>query len=221
MVEDLQEFRINKPLNMETPKHIIKHKKLVLVCLAIVIVIESLWAVSYIKSTNMIKLPLITQLIQIPKEKIASLSLEPVSLQTQVGSQFEVSVNVDMKDRTVNGIDAVIKYNPQMLEVVDSDNETAGTQAQTGTIFKTLLVNQADPIDGKIVLTGSRISTSQEPIKGTGTFAKISFIAKQAGNTNLEILFDSKKTNLSNVTESKTSKNILTDIENAQITISQ
>lgn len=221
MVEDLQEFRTNNPPNMEAPKHVIKHKKLVLICLATVIFIESLWAVSYIKSTNMIKLPVIPNLIQKPKEKIASLSLAPASLQTQVGQQFEISVNVDMKDRTVNGIDTVIKYDSQMLEVVDSDNETTGTQAQTGTIFKTLLVNQADPIDGKIVLTGSRISTSQEPIKGAGNFAKISFIAKQAGNTSVEILFDSQKTNLSNVTESKTSKNILTDIENAQITISQ
>lgn len=221
MINDLQEFRIKKEENMEVPKHVIKHKKLVLLCLAIVILIESFWAFSYIKSANMIKLPLITQLMEKPKEKIASMSLTPSNIQAKVGENFEISVDVDMLNRTVNGIDAVIKYDPQMLEVVDADNDASGTQVSTGTIFNTLLINSVDPLEGKIFVTGSRISTTDEPVNGVGTIAKISLVSLQAGNTTLEILYDPQKSNLSNVTESKTSKNILTHINNVQITISQ
>lgn len=228
MVEDLQEFHTNQTEKMEQTLEkssligiLRRNSKILLVGLAIIIVLESIWAISYIKSSQTIKLPIVTKLSQKPKEKIASLTLKPQTVQTSIGQSFEISIVADMSNRTVNGIDAVIKYDGQMLELTDNSDELPGIQAVTGDLFQTLLVNSADPVEGKITLTGSRISTTQEPIKGTGTFARITFSPKQAGNTVVEILFDPDKTNLSNITEAKTSKNILTHTSNAQITIAQ
>ncbi len=189
MINDLQEFRLNIPQNNQkvASGFFTKNKKVVLLCLATNIPLQS-------------------------KEKIASMSLTPQIVSSTVGQEFKLDINVDTNNRKINGIDVVLLYDPQMLTAINSN---------TGTLFTTLLVNDIDPVAGKIVITASRISTAEEPVLGIGVLATTTFVPKKGGVSEVTILADPNSTNTSNVTETKTSKNILTHTSNAQITISQ
>lgn len=194
-----------------------RSKKIILVVLAILLVLESLWAISFIKGSK--KITSQTAVPEKPKEKIASITLEPASIETKIGQQFIVKVNVDTNNRTVNGVDAVIDYDPEFLEVVDQDDQTPGVQAKAGDLFNKLLVNDVNPVDGMINLTASIISPDAKPVSGKGTLASITFVPKQEGATRLITIFDYTKTNTSNVMEAKTSKSILTNVSDATIKI--
>lgn len=197
-------------------------KRSIFIVLVVVLILESLWAVSYIQSAKKtINIPLITDTLknQLPKEKIASMSLEPSTIETKVNTEFSVKINIDTNKREVNGIDALISYDPAFLTVSDSNNQTAGVQAENGDLFSSLIINSVDPLKGKINLTASRLSKAVNPVSGTGTLAALTFIAKKTGSTLLTIVFDPEKTNTSNIVEANTSKNILTTVTNAKIEI--
>lgn len=196
-------------------------KKIILIVLAIFLVLESLWAISFIKGTAKTTPTSKTTTPEKPKQKIASITLDPASTETKIGQQFIVKVNVDTNNRTVNGVDAVIDYDPEFLEVVDQDDQTPGVQAKAGDLFDKLLVNDVNPVDGMINLTASIISPDAKPVSGKGTLASITFVPKQEGATRLVTVFDYTKTNTSNVMEAKTSKNILTNVSDATIKISK
>lgn len=204
---------------------IYKYKKYFLPALIVVLVLEGIWAVIYIKSAKITTNPATVRKISPTPvkilEKIGSLSLDPVKIETKVTEQFTVKIIADTNGRELNGIDAQILYDPKMLTVVDSDNQTPGVQAENGELFNSLLINSADPVEGKINLTGSRLSKATKTISGKGTFALISFIAQKAGTTKIKINFDPGKTNTSNMAESGTSKNILTNVSDCEIQISQ
>lgn len=187
-------------------------KKTVLILLAGVLILESVLAIFWVKSTKGIPSLTISQ-VNKPKEHLASLSISPQNIQTKQGDQFTVKVFVDTQGRLVNGIDAIAVYDPKVLEVVD--------QPTSGDLFTSLLVNTVDPTRGQIILTGSRLSKQSQPLAGTGTLANISFVAKTSGTTNITILFDPTTTTTSNVVEAKTSNNILTDVNGATIQISK
>ena len=187
-------------------------KKTVLILLAGVLILESVLAIFWVKSTKRTPSLTVSQ-VKKPKEHLASLSVSPQNIQTREGDQFTVKVFVDTQGRLVNGIDAIVVYDPKVLEVVD--------QPTTGDLFTSLLVNTVDSARGQIILTGSRLSKQSQPLQGTGTLANISFIAKTAGNTNITLLFDPATTTASNIVEASTNNNILTDVNSATIQISK
>lgn len=210
---------IPKP-NFNLQEFFNKNKKIILVVLAILLVLESLWAISFIKGTTKTTTSKTTT-PEKPKQKIASITLDPANSETKVGQELTVKINVDTNNREVNGVDAVIKYDPQFLEVVDSENQTPSIQVQNGGLFDTLLINDVNPVEGTINITASRISPDQKPVSGKGTLALVTFIAKQEGATRLVTVFDYTKTNTSNVMEAKTSNNILTTVSDASVKINK
>lgn len=212
-----QTTQLESQTDMESPpaSFLAKNKKIILLVLALILVVESIWAISFIRSTKKTVQP------GKPRVKIASLSLEPNLTEAVVSQEFTVYVQVDTTSREINGIDSIILYDPEFLEVVDSDNQTPGTQVTPGDLFGNLLVNETDPTVGKIVLTASRLSKNTEASSGKGTVALITFIPKRSGETDLTILFDPERTDTSNVTEAKTSNNILTTVADAKVKISQ
>ncbi len=146
------------------------------------------------------------------KEKIATLWLEPKEVVIKKGTSFELSINVDTNDRMVNGIDAMIGYDPQFFDVLG--------KAENGDLFENLLINDVNQL-GRINLTASRLSKDEAPILGKGILAKIKLMAKKKGQPTVSFIFDPQKTNTSNVIESVTSKNILTHVENSNVKIEE
>lgn len=206
--------KITQPL-VFLGKLLLKKKTTVLVLFLLLLVVESVWAISFIRKNQRTFTPGTVVI----KEQLASLTLDPQTLTTKMGDQFTVKVMVDTKERLVNGVDAQITYDPSLLTVVDQDTAVAGVQAGGGDIFTSLIINDIDPLKGKITLTASRLSREGQPFSGVGMLASLTFTVKAKGTTNLTFIFDSTKTNTSNVTESKTSSNILTTVNNATIQI--
>lgn len=138
------------------------------------------------------------------------MSVDPSEVTVTVESQFTSSISVDLAGREVNGMDAIIKYDPQLLEVLES---------ASGDLFENLLVNEIDTENGTISITASRLSKDSPPISVNGILSVITFQALQPGITTVDIVFDPQTTSTSNVTEAGTSDNILTTVHNAQVTI--
>lgn len=205
----------NKSGSFDLKTFIVNNKKVLLIVLGVILVLEVIWASSFIKSSKKVQtttqMPTATSTISLPKEKIASLSLEPATTSIKIGEQVSLSINVDTNGRSVDGIDTVLTYDPLYLEAV--------VPVANGDLFNSLLVNDVDAQNGKITLTGSRISLSSNPVTSQGTFATLTFTARKEGKTEVKFIFDPTKTNTSNVTESKTSSNILTTTNDATIQI--
>lgn len=185
-----------------------RKKTVIFILLAIILVVEAVWAFRFLSSQGKGPIESITSVI--PQETIATMSIDPSQVTVAVGSQFTSSISVDVARREVNGMDAVIKYDSQFLEVVESAN---------GDLFENLLVNEIDSDNGTISITASRLSPETPPININGILAVINFQALTAGSTQIEIVFDPNQTSNSNVTEAVTSDNILTTVSNAQVTI--
>lgn len=185
-----------------------RKRTLILIVLAMILVIEAVWAFRFLSSQGKGPIESITSVI--PPETIATMSIDPSEVTVSQGSQFTSSISVDLGGREVNGMDAIIKYDPQFLEVVESTN---------GDLFENLLVNEIDSENSTISITASRLSPETPPININGILAVINFQAISPGNTQIEIIFDKNQTNTSNVTEAVTSDNILTTVSNAQVTI--
>lgn len=193
------------------------NKKKVFIILIIIILLELLWVISFIvlsKNTNSI-IPVKLK----AKEEIASFSFALDSKAIIRGTPFKTEIILNTKDRQVNGVDALILYDPQMLTVVDSIETVPAIQVANGDLFPSLLVNHVDQETGRITLTASRLNKQTSPVTGLGTLAIITFTAQQVGNTTLSFLFDDAQTNTSNVIEAETSKNILTHVQDVQIEI--
>ena len=193
-----------------------RKKTIILIVLAIFLVIESIWAFNFLSSRSDREN---TQIRLIPEQSIASLTLNPQNVSIGVGEQFTTVVSANLGGREVNGIDAVINYDPQLIEVIDSDILTPGIQIANGDLFSTLLFNEIDVETGTITITASRISPGIPPLTVNGILAAITFQALSPGQAEIQFEFDPTTTSTSNVTEAKTSENILTTVSNATITI--
>lgn len=212
---------IYNPIEPQTEEHVggffTKKRSLILIVLALILVIEAIWAFRFLSSQGKNPIENITSIV--PKENIARLSIEPQSVTTTVGEQFTVSVSADLAGREINGLDAIIQYDPTYLEVVDSNLETDGIQVENGDMFDSLLYNNVDNQAGIISVTASRISPETPPVSVNGILSVISFQALKQGNTKIEFVFDPTTTSTSNVTEAKTSENILTTVSNADVIV--
>lgn len=196
-----------------------RKKTIILIVLGVILAIEALWAFNVLSSKKSPGTTTLSLIPELPSKQIAVLSVEPIAVNTLVGEQFTQVISVDLGEREVNGIDAVILFDPNLLQVVDSDVETPGIQTANGDLFPSLLFNDVDNQEGVVTITASRISPETPVLSVNGILAAITFEAINPGETSIEIVSDTSSTSTSNVTEAKTSENILTTVVNATITI--
>ncbi len=221
----MEEYIANEAI-LTKQNFLIKHKRNILFGLILVFVIETFVTIFYLKSLTAlngtpkeITPTAAVSTKQPPKEKIATLSIQPSQVTTKANQEFSVIVFVEPNGRFINGADAVILFNPEHLSVIDEDATSEGIQVSPGNLFNSLVVNSVNQEQGKIVLTASRLSKSIDPANESATLAKIRFLSLKKGKTDLKFLFDYAKTNTSNVTEYRTSDNILTNVFDAQVNI--
>src|SRR3989344_3730446 len=82
---------------------------------------------------------------------VAVLTLTPSSTTIPVGQTFTVDINLDTKGAAIDGVDIYsLRYNPAILEVVDSNTSQSGIQIIPGTLLANTLTNTVNASNGTI-----------------------------------------------------------------------
>lgn len=137
----------------------------------------------------------------------ASLRLSPSRATLTPGEVFEVSILLDTGQSKVDGADAVLKYNPRMLELLSLER---------GTLFEEYISEEADRENGEITLAGVTFS----PRKKNGTLGHLAFRALKKGSTTVFFEFLPGATKDSNVALAGAGGvDILKEVVNAQYAI--
>lgn len=148
-------------------------------------------------------------LITAPKEAV--LVLIPNKKVYKVGENVFVNIHFSSGDHKVVGTDAVLSYDPKVLEA----SKSAFTK---GNVYKDYPLVKVDSKEGTIRVSG--ITQVNSPgFEGVGSFGTVAFKAKSAGSTELKLDFKEGVTSESNVTEAKTAKDVLGKVYNLKINI--
>lgn len=193
-------------------RKLVGNKKLLVVVGALVVA-ELIWA-GYTLTRPVTQVDL-SQPGSAPAEEglgAASLALEGPSL-VGVGEQFEVEIILTTPAKT-DAADVVINYDPKLLELVPA----GASPAQTGSIYSEYPVNLHEAAVGRISVSGAAGVESE--FSGEGNFASLTFKAKTAGKTQVTIEFTNGSGSDSNVVDSKSGNDILGEVSNLEITIS-
>jgi len=118
-------------------------------------------------------------------EPQASIRIAPAHLEfTRPGITRSVDILIEDVENLYSS-DAVITFNPRVLQVVDSDPAREGLQITRGDFpARSALINAANNELGLITYS---VFTSR-PVSGTGTFASIVFEARAGGYSEIDIL---------------------------------
>lgn len=143
---------------------------------------------------------------EIKAEAAASLSLSPTAGGTSVGQTFTVEIKLNTKGASTSGTDAVITFNPAVLEV---------TAFNQGTLYSSGQPNPTiDNITGKITYHPSVTNTAYNYTTAglPGTLATITFKGKSPGNAQVVFTCTAGSTQESNVWS--TNQDIISCTEN-------
>ncbi|MBI2196781.1 hypothetical protein HYU45_04205 [Candidatus Daviesbacteria bacterium] len=140
----------------------------------------------------------------------ARISLTAPQQSFQVGDLIPVSVILDSGLKTISGVDLIVRYDPEILEITKAG-------LSKGNILDEYPLMSVDSGSGLVSISG--ISSLGGGFAGKGEFATLNFKAKQTANTSLTINFEKDTTTASNLVEANTSKNILEEVDNLEITI--
>jgi len=108
--------------------------------------------------------------------------VDPAAATIEPGQIVSISIKVDNVSNLA-GAEIHLAFNPNVLEVIDSDAGQAGVQITNGGMLTPDHVqqNQADNAIGTIDYTIAQIG--RQPVSGSGTLAIISFRAKVVGSS--------------------------------------
>lgn len=144
------------------------------------------------------------------EQSVAGISLTAPKQSFQIDEIIPVLVTIDSGSKTISGVDLIVQYDPEILEVTKQ-----GLIA--GSIFDEYPLMSVDSEKGLISISG--ISNLGGSFAGKGEFVTLNFKAKQVGSTSLTVNFEKDITTASNLVEVNTSKNILEEVDNLEIII--
>lgn len=130
---------------------------------------------------TLIGMPAGTQLAQV--SPTATITLSPSSTSVSVNNTFTVSIVLDTGGQNIYGVDINrLNFDPNILQVVDTDEITPGVQIVPGSLMSLTVANLVDNIGGSIQF--SQITTPKLVFSGSGTLATITFRTITPGNSN-------------------------------------
>jgi len=138
-----------------------------------------------------------------------SLMFSPVEVTTNLGDNFTLDVNIDTGGQKVGGAGAQIFYDPLFLQAVSIEN---------GTIFSDYPSSDFDNNQGKIIISGI-VSPITNLYSGSGLFAKVTFKSVNSGVSSVKFNFVPGSTTDSNIAVVSGSGDILSEVNQANITI--
>lgn len=149
----------------------------------------------------------------------AKLSLDPSQSNLKVGDQVKVNVMVSTGNDATSGVDVVLHYNPNILEVVDADAATPGIQIMPGKLFDFQPANDVTLALGTINFSASQQPVSKPVQVSNGVLATITFQAKSTGSTPLQFDFQSGLLSDSNVIKANDGRDLLNRAVNGTIVV--
>jgi hypothetical protein len=155
------------------------------------------------------------------EQQQATLSLSPSSGQLAVGDTQTLSINLSAMGQLINGADVIITFDPQLVDITDSDPSLEGIQIQPTSLFPLYPVNRVDHQTGRIFLSSLTQSPSEEPLHKKApppTLAQFSFTTLTTGTAQFDFIF-TPGTATSTIIQTGTSKNILSDTQSATFQI--
>lgn len=183
--------------------------KIIFIILGVVILIEVVFAVKAL--TAPFPTPSSPPQSAVAKQPSdARISLTSTRLNYAVGEIIKVVVAVNTGGRLIDGVDLIVRFNPQVLEIAPGG-------LSKGKIFSEYPLLSQDDKTGLISISG--VSGVKESFTGQGEFAILTLKAKLPGRTTLAIDFQKGTTTTSNLVESATSKNILGNVDNLELNI--
>lgn len=146
----------------------------------------------------------------------ATLSLSPTSGTFNRGCNFAVDINVNTGGNVTDGVDVILVYDQSKL------NATAITEDPNGNTYEDFPGKSIDNTNGKITISG--LAPIGSGFSGQGTIARIEFsvLGNASGSTQIVFDFDPNdptKTTDSNVVQSGTVSDILSEVTNASYTL--
>lgn len=177
--------------------------KIVLAILAIIIIGELIWAGMTLISGS--------KVIQIAPQPVpqqpAKITLQADKQSLKIGEVATVNILVDTGGRNTDGTDVILNFDPKTLS---ADKVTSGT------IYPNYPVNSVDPA-GRVSLSG--ITSVDKSFSGAGVLGTVTFKAVSLGKTTVALDFSLGNTTDTNVIESKTTKDVLTKVDNLTLQI--
>lgn len=176
--------------------------KLIFVVLGAILLIEVIFAVK-----------ILAKPLPPPPPKIAPLTGAKIVLVSpkttyNKGETVPVTVRLTTGGRNTSGVDVILRFDPKILEA-------SASGIKRGNIYQEYPVASLDP-QGVVSVSG--ISVNKD-FSGVGVFANVIFTAKASGQTSVKVDFQKDSTTDSNVVETGTTKDILDQVFNLDLTI--
>lgn len=154
--------------------------------------------------------------LEIPERLAGEAVLSLVSSQSacQKGEIVTVEIYLDSKGHLVDGVDVILNYPPQDLQLEYMDSVFLDESDSVFGIFPSPTVNQEN---GQIVF--SALSVPGKSFQGKGKIASLKFEAEKAGETEIKFLFTPDSTVDSNVSSYEEPKDVLGKAVNLKLLI--
>lgn len=192
------------------------NKKLLIYALVFLVVVELVWGVFYLSGgkepTATTQPPSVTVPTSTSIVTGATISILPKNASIKVGQTQKIDINVNTAGKKISGIDAVLEYDPTLIEIVPES-------IVPGNIVKTLITKKVDLINKKIVISGV-IEPNAPPFEGQGNLATLTIKGLSKGTALLSPLFTAPgNTKDSNVVEATNGKDALAKVIGGTYTV--
>lgn len=132
----------------------------------------------------------------------AYLALGQLPTTIPVGKEFKLPINVSSGGRETIGTDAVIQFDPKVLAV------TKVNPGKAYSVYPPTLVD-IDNVHGKVSFSGT--AGFQTPKIAEGLFGEVFFRPKKPGMTKIDLVWEPKATNESNIVPASGGLDLLTE----------
>lgn len=178
-----------------------KDKRNILILALVFIVLgELIWGLGYLSRP----LPFVSKILPKPRAQ-ATLALSPSLGGVKAGETFTVEIKLEAASNVAtDGVDVVLTFDQEKLEAV---------QVQEGNFYSQVALNSVDNQEG-VIKFSALTSLDQEPVKGGGTVATITFKALKTGTAQASFDFTPASTKDSNVAQPGTPGDILQKVIN-------
>ncbi len=191
------------------------NKKIILIILGVAVLAEAIWALTSLGIFSLGTKPGISVPVKTAvSKKTASISLSSPKTNLKIGEQIKVDINIKSSAPT-DGSDVILKFDPNVLSVA-SDSADKKPVSITA-LYQDYPQNSVDPSAGIIAVSG--ITSVKEGIVPNGAIGSIIFQAKKIGKAEVSIDFTPGKTTDSNIVETGTSNDLLSEVKNLTINI--
>lgn len=179
--------------------------------LILVIAIELIWG--YLTFKNQPSIAFLPTSPKIVENVMPQLIAQVNKTNFKVGDKVPVTIKVVTAGNLTDSTDVIIRFDPNILEASGSGF------FELGKIYAEFPVADFNNKTGLIQLSGTTLS-NQVGFSGIGNLVTLNFKAKAVGTTTVDLEFIKGSTSESNIVLSGTTKDILAEVKNASLVIS-